>query len=467
MSGSFPRVSRFAVLLFSLRLLTSAAPAAAGDDAIVVHGVQPFVDTHLLESISDGVTLKAVQPEPREVVLVTNEPWEGNTCAYYTIIQDGDLYRMYYRGSHTVDMKSTHEEVTCYAESTDGRRWNKPRLRLYEWEGSRENNIVWMGIGTHAFTPFLDTNPECPPEARYKAVSRGRPKAAKGLYIYQSPDGIHWTMIQDSPVITEGAFDSQNLAYWDSSGNCYVCYSRTFTDGVRAIQRSVSTDFTHWTPPELLTYGEAPAQHLYTNAIRPYPDVPEIRIGFPTRFLPKTQQVEPIFMSSRDGITFHRFDTAVIPQTAPADRDGNRSNYMANGLVTLPDFPDEWSVYATEAYYSGPDSRLRRFVYRKDGLAALSGTGEVLTKPLAVQGRKLTVNSRCAPDGTLRVEIRDVAGKALPGFEREDCVAITGDSVSHHVVWTGSAGGAEEFREPVRLRFILSNSELFAFTFSN
>ena len=31
--------------------------------------------------------------------LVLHKPWEGNICGYHTIFRDGDLYRMYYRGS--------------------------------------------------------------------------------------------------------------------------------------------------------------------------------------------------------------------------------------------------------------------------------------------------------------------------------------------------------------------------------
>src|SRR6056297_1418375 len=67
-----------------------------------------FVDDYLIERMSEGVGLQVQQPEPQDVVLVTGEPWEGNTCAYYTIFQDGDIYRMYYRGSHAVKMKSAH-----------------------------------------------------------------------------------------------------------------------------------------------------------------------------------------------------------------------------------------------------------------------------------------------------------------------------------------------------------------------
>ena len=88
--------------------------------------------------------------------------------------------------------------------------WTKPVLGLIDWEGSKANNIILDGIGTHCFVAFRDDNPACPPQARYKGISRGRPVGKRGLYVFQSPDAIHWEMIQDEPVITEGAFDSQN-----------------------------------------------------------------------------------------------------------------------------------------------------------------------------------------------------------------------------------------------------------------
>jgi hypothetical protein len=458
-------------------LLVVSLPA----DITTLQGAEPlrlgnqrqlFVDQYLIDTMTEGVSLQVQRPEPREVVLVTGEPWEGNTSAYYTILQDTDddgspLYRMYYRGSHAVNRKSAHEEVTCYAESRDGRRWNKPRLGLFDWEGSTDNNIVWRGIGTHCFAPFIDNNPHCPPEARYKALSRGRPVGQKGLYTYQSADGIHWKLSSDAPVITSGAFDSQNLGFWDPVLKQYVAYSRLFTNGVRAIQRSTSDDFVTWSDPVVLTYPGAPNQHLYTNAIRPCPGAPHIRIGFPTRYLPGTQQVEPVFMASRDGLTFARYDTAIIPQSAPQDRDGNRSNYMAHGLLSLPDFPEEWSVYATEAYYEGPDSRLRRFVYRKEGLVALAGTGEMLTKPILVTGDTLLLNSVCAAGGSIHVEVCDASGNVLPAWSRDDMQPITADHLNQQVRFNKSDSLSSLKGRTARFRLVLDNASVFAFQLAN
>ena len=59
-----------------------------------------FVDNHLIDKLTGDAKQHLHRPEPKEVVLTTDAPWEGNTCAYYTIFRDGSLFRMYYRGSH-------------------------------------------------------------------------------------------------------------------------------------------------------------------------------------------------------------------------------------------------------------------------------------------------------------------------------------------------------------------------------
>ena len=88
-----------------------------------------FVDDYLIESIQGEVHQQLQKPEPKEVVFVTDQPWEGNTSGYYTLFQDGLLYRMIYRGwQHDHEKKPVHPEVTCYAESRDGIHWIRPEL---------------------------------------------------------------------------------------------------------------------------------------------------------------------------------------------------------------------------------------------------------------------------------------------------------------------------------------------------
>ena len=194
--------------------------------------------------------LRLHRPTPQNVVLVTDAPWEGNGTNYVTVFQDGAKYRMYYRGSHYSYLGGKDRPNTCdlycYAESPDGIHWTKPELGLFAWNGSKQNNIVWDGVGGHAFVPFRDTNPKCAADAACKALGVGGGK--HGLYAFKSADGIHWTLMHPEPVNTKGAFDSQNLAFWDAQRGEYREYHRDFRDG-RDIRTSTSQDFLHWTEP--------------------------------------------------------------------------------------------------------------------------------------------------------------------------------------------------------------------------
>ena len=429
-----------------------------------------FVDDYLVDKLSDA-QLKMHLPEARDVALVCDAPWEGNTSAYYTLFADGELFRMYYRGAHfdVQTKKESHPEVTCYAESRDGVNWTKPKLGLFDFNGSKYNNIVWAGEDTHNFTPFKDANPDCPADARYKALAGGALKwGGKGLRAFKSPDGIHWSLVREEPVITDGNFDSQNLAFWHPEQKRYLDFHRKSRDGVRDIMTASSTDFLHWTEPVFLEYGDAPAEHLYTNAIQPYFRAPHLFLGFPTRFQPKHEQVEPILMTSRDGRNFHRWSEPLIPITAPKDRDGNRSNYMTWGLLQLPGQDRELSLYATEAYYAGPASRVRRFTIRTDGFVSVhadSQPGELVTRPLKFAGKSLKLNCAALPGGSVRVEVQDGAGQPIPGFALADCKSLEADAIEQSVSWTRGGDVSALAGRPVRLRFVLQNADLYALQF--
>jgi len=453
------------VLLFVMSIAKSLVAAEQPID--IGSRLELFVDHYLIDKMSGDAQLQLHKPTPKDVVLVTDEPWEGNTCAYYTIFQDGDLFRMYYRGAHfdVKARKSAHRELTCYAESKDGIHWTKPELGIFEFEGSKKNNIVWSGVGTHNFTAFRDDNPATPDESRYKAFGGGR----GGLLPFQSRDGKNWKLIQDGPVITHGAFDSQNLAFWDADRSEYRAYWRYFGNGVRSIRTATSKDFITWENEADLAYTEGtPREHLYTNAIQKYFRAPHLFVGFPTRYEPKSQQVEPILMTSRDGYTFNRYAEAVIPRTAPKDRNQNRSNYMTWGLVKLPGDEKELSVYATEAYYSGPDSRVRRFTYRTDGFVSVQASargGELTTKPLRFQGDQLVINFRTSARGSVRIEIQDEQGKPIEHFGLADCAEMRGDDIEHIVGWKDGCDLGDLSGRPVRLRFAVQDGDVYSFQF--
>ncbi len=476
-------------LIAACFLLLVASPANGQEPLNIDRRLEPLVDDYLIDEL-DGAEQVLHQPTAREVAIDHDVPWEGNTSTYHVVFQDDDVVRMYYRGSHydVAARKATHAEYVCYAESDDGIHWRRPELGLVEFQGSKANNIVLEGIGTHDFAPFKDTNPDAAADEKYKALGRG----PGGLHAFKSADAIHWEPMAEGPVITEGAFDSLNLAFWDSLRSSYVEFHRGFKnhEGVgrlRDIQTSTSADFRTWTEPEFLSYSGAPPEHLYTNAVLPYPRAPHIYFGFPKRFVPGRNLTghptsgasDAVFMTSRDGVNFHRFAEALIRPGPQRDNWVSRNTLPAWGMVTtkssFPDAPDELSIYATESYYSGDSCRLRRFSIRQDGFVSIQAGadgGTMLTKPILIDGQvdandslALTVNFATSAAGTIRCEILTSDGQPIEGFAQGDCDPIYGDEVSRAVSWNGQTNLSTLQGEAVRLRFHLNDANLYALQF--
>src|SRR4051812_2884730 len=100
--------------------IAAHSESTAGKPIDIGTRVEMFVDERLIDPASlRGVSLELQTPVRREVVLTTDKPWEGRDSAYFTVLQDGSRYRLYYRGSHAKS-DASEEQYTCYAESTDG-----------------------------------------------------------------------------------------------------------------------------------------------------------------------------------------------------------------------------------------------------------------------------------------------------------------------------------------------------------
>lgn len=476
--------------------------ASAGEPVMVGTDLQLLADTTLIDRLAGAARLDLHRPTPQDVALVTDRPWEGNAVNYVTVFQDDGLYRMYYRGADVTyakdGYKETHREVTCYAESRDGIHWAKPDLGLFEFGGSRANNIVWDGVGTHNFTPFKDTNPGAAPGAKYKALGYGE-KGGKGLFAFRSADAVHWSLISDAPVITRGAFDSQNLAFWDGVRREYREYHRDFRDG-RDIRTGTSRDFVHWTDPVFLDYEPGRVSELYTNQIIPYYRAPHVFLGFPTRYIDRgwtkaaealprpeyrklrgaksrregTAVTDTMFMTSRDGRHFHVWPESFLrPGLRATDSWFYGDDYQNWGLVetrsAIADAPRELSVYVTESTMQDRPAYLRRYTLRVDGFvsatAPLAG-GELVTGPLVFRGRRLLLNYSTSAAGKIRIEVQDTDGRPLPGFALADAPDIYGDSLGQPAPWKDGSDLAALAGKPVRLRFVLSDADLFAFRFA-
>ncbi len=458
------------------------APLLAAGDAIDIGSRRElFVDRYLIETLA-GAELRLQTPQPAEVVLRFDRPWEGRYSAYVTVFQDGPKFRMYYRGLTEVKHTEDHE-VTCCAESTDGVQWTRPSLGLFEVGGTKENNVVLARAGDacHNFSPFLDTKPETPAAERYKALGGG----PKGLVAFGSPDGLRWHRLQDRPVFTKGVFDSQNVPFWSEAEGCYVCYFRTFRYGVRWISRTTSKDFLHWSEPAEMSFGKAPAEHLYTNQTQPYFRAPHIYIGTAARFMPGRQVLtdeqgsalgvapqyrkdcsDGVLLTSRGGMRYDRtfLDGFVRPGPGPSNWS-SRTNYPACGVV--PTGPAEMSMYV-QRDYGQPTHHLRRYTLRTDGFASVHASragGEMTTKLMRFAGKELTVNFATSAAGGMRVEIQDEQNKPVPGFTLDDAVELIGDEIERVVSWKNGSDVGKLAGRPIRLRFAMKDADLYSLRF--
>ena len=58
---------------------------------------KPIVDDELIETVSEPASRRLHSPQPREVAFVFDQPWEGNSCGYVTVLRDANFYRMYFK----------------------------------------------------------------------------------------------------------------------------------------------------------------------------------------------------------------------------------------------------------------------------------------------------------------------------------------------------------------------------------
>ncbi|MBQ8954813.1 MAG: hypothetical protein IJ048_11940 [Clostridia bacterium] len=473
---------------------------------------QVFWDDFLIDRERSNTFHRVMTPEKKACCFSFDQPNEVFSISYPCIVKDEQGYKMYYQPWYEED----RTPCVCVVESQDGLTWRRPRLDMFQGHDIAENNIVIERVRDGCFV-FYDTNPNCPACEKYKAIGAARVRQPDGgektaLCCYVSPDGYHFTF--SHPMTRYGAFDSLNTALWD--GSRYVCYLRSFhnipgvdnsevldLDGIyshdkwwlhatRDIRVMYSDDFRTWTLPQMIEFDDGYDYPLYTNNAALYGRAP-IYVGFPVRYCERpewtanmaqmtgyetkrlaSQRVEPrtgrvstdcIFMCSRDGKTWHRYNEAFL---TPGYEDEHNwiygDCYLAYGMIDSG--RESYYLYTIDRHFSFGCARpLNRYEIRKDGFACCMAGGDertLVTKPLIFDGSALRLNFATSAYGYIYVSLLDETGSAALSGES---VEVFGDNIDRRVAFAEGFDLAALAGKPVRLRFRMRDAKLFSMIF--
>ncbi len=484
-----------AVLLAPVLSLVSAPPSARGVEVKSAEQMigpwQLLVDDHLVASRKNVVRrYHEFTKHPGNPLIIVDKPWEAHVVAACTVLpeEQGPGFRMYYYCWTERKNDKGRGSFLCYAVSKDGLKWDKPNLGLYEWDGDgTKNNNILPGAPAHVmFTPW-----EQDPEKRYQG-------AGGGYYAYSSPDGIHWKRQSPDKIVSGG--DTSHF-YWDPHTRQFRCTVKGASGRVggevgglrrRVVGFSETTDITKFPPLRMVMAPDdiddlwckqdtVQRTHFYACPVLPYETM---YVGFLQIYRaaePEGYFHGPLWLelvSSRDGMHWNRVEPDTTIRQIYSLQDTSRPPLLNIGKFR--EFDDGMVIAPTPLlvgdelwlYYTGYEelhdwlpykSAIGLAKLRKDGFASLDSDevpGEVVTKRFENASGALQINFS-APNGAIRVEILDAESRVIPGYERENCQPLTGDSVRGTVRWTAKnelPAGA-----PIRLRFLLDRGRIYSF----
>ena len=250
---------------------TYAQPIHIGGDRQLFFGpwAEDGRDDYLIETMQCiTMAMHEAQVTGERLIPHGDRPWDLGDV-WLSVIRDEDehgvLFRMYYNSRDYEAWRprtNPHCLILLYAESRDGVNWERPNLGLWEWEGDRDNNIMFPNDDfPYVFTSvvidsvFIDPNaaspaekykmvlghmvgpakpqvddPDFDPDARpegflYPPDGVDVPPIPTGKHVFASPDGIHWKLLGERDITT-GAGDAKYSVTWDARIGKYVQWTR-------------------------------------------------------------------------------------------------------------------------------------------------------------------------------------------------------------------------------------------------
>ncbi len=461
-------------------------------------GRQLFVDDFLIaETDMQHVSHKATFYEGNPV-LVPDKEWEYTfeRAPYAAPFSDGIWYdetdrkfKMWYLAGAGSMHKHRQSFYTCYAESLDGKQWEKVNMDV-----EPGTNIVDT-CDRDAATVWLDKT--CPdPEKRFKLFNVEKHRGGWKVILKYSKDGIHWSegVAQSGPVGDRTtAFYNPFTGKWALSlrqGAKADGRSRGYLENedpemAVSVAHSLAADIKDknivlWFTPsdKELVHPEFPDVRpaIYNFDAMPYES---IMLGFYAMWKgPENDVCDKLGIQkrneigmgySRDGFHFYRPTYEPIMGVNETDGAWNWGNMQS--IIGVP-------LIVGDSLYLYSSGRMKNDVMwdgftstgmatlRRDGFVSMQtpGQGFLTTGNIKFDGKYFFVNAQVK---NLQVEILDEKGKVIPGFSKDDCEALKDlNSTKQMVTWKSGKDLSSLADKVVKIKFYVTDGDLYAFWIS-
>lgn len=435
----------------------------------------PFDDYSI--PFNSGLLMKLVhsrRPFDHAVVPVgkPGEPDSWKVQYYGTVIYLDGEYRMWYSG-----LDHTHE-VICYATSTNGIDWVKPKLGLVVFNGNKDNNLVSLDEtnlmnGATALVLYEPDEPK--PERRFKMLREVSPMDMMAAF---SSDGLHWKSAPFGPIIKGSPLEAGGLIKFNG---CYIVNGHggpiphpILGAGKRMSITHISYDFEHWTqaahiafrrdpipprPPTDFEFHRGEQVHLGASLWNRN----NVVLGFYGQYHNesndrRTSTCDIGLIVSHDGLHFVEpvpdfkfIESFEEPDGADArllqgqgfENIGDKTFYWYSVWGTTPDRPVGVRIATWQrdrfGYFSpGPGADKPQCLSSPFKLE--SGQGEIY-----VNADQLS--SKCE----LRVELLTKELVPMPAYSGENCILVKKSGLKQRVSWKGR-NSVDNVAEPFRIK---------------
>lgn len=438
-------------------------------------------------------------PEPVLRASMSHEE-EGVLMYGSTHYIDG-LFRMWYR-----PWAAHFGGSVCYAESGDGIHWRKPIVKLHDFAGSRENNVLIPpqttdGGGVDNFTLIDDREHDAawPYKLLYwqrvAGVARNK-RGCMGIFAARSKDGIAFEPIGKGPVLPDWAdrfnalptrLDGRFVVFGRSPASMDLWFRNNHG---RRVWRSESDDLRKWSKPEFVLAAdvEDPApMEIYSISAWQYRDL--LLGGIERMFMsPDVLDVE-IAWSRDGGRDWQRSQKRPRFIPMPPENAGSFDSRWTN-VGASPSIVHNNQLYfyysgRTGAHASPPPHKYGAIglaTLRIDGFASLAAKqarGWLQTPSFTWPGGDLMANVDPRLDlqahpnhnqgGEVLVTVLDARGKPIKGYAAADCVGIRTNTwqyagnASAAMKWQGDRSMAALKGRKVSLLFDMRCAHLYSF----